>query len=66
MWWSCRPSVAITNNLVGPNLSRFGVKYDVRRDVPYSGSIPERSSMSSIGVGEVGSVGDCFDRYQCA
>src|ERR1700682_5371362 len=30
------PQVAINYNLVGPNLRASGVKFDVRRDLPYS------------------------------
>ncbi len=53
---------AIDYNLVGPNLRGSGVKFDVRKDVPYS-VYPEFEFDVPIGTGEVGSVGDCFDRY---
>jgi NADH-quinone oxidoreductase subunit D len=53
---------AIDYNLVGPNLRGSGVKYDVRRDVPYS-IYPELEFDVPIGTGEMGAVGDCFDRY---
>ena len=53
---------AIDYNLVGPNLRGSGVRYDVRRDVPYS-VYPELEFEVPIGKGEMGAVGDCFDRY---
>jgi len=53
---------AINYNLVGPNLRASGVKYDVRRDEPYS-VYPELEFEVPVGTGEVGTVGDCFDRY---
>ena len=53
---------AINYNLVGPNLRGSGVKYDVRRDEPYS-IYPELDFDLPIGTGEAGAVGDCFDRY---
>ena len=53
---------AIDYNLVGPNLRGCGVKYDVRRDEPYS-IYPELSFDVPIGTGEAGTLGDCFDRY---
>jgi NADH-quinone oxidoreductase subunit D len=53
---------AINYNLVGPNLRASGVKYDVRRDEPYS-VYPELEFDVPVGTGEVGTVGDCFDRY---
>jgi NADH-quinone oxidoreductase subunit D len=53
---------AIDYNLVGPNLRGSGVKFDVRKDVPYS-VYPEFEFDVPIGTGEVGTVGDCFDRY---
>lgn len=56
------PELAINYNLVGPNLRAAGVRYDVRRDEPYS-VYPEFEFDIPVGRGEVGSVGDCFDRY---
>jgi NADH-quinone oxidoreductase subunit D len=53
---------AIGYNLVGPNLRGSGVAYDVRRDDPYS-VYPELDFDVPVGRGEVGTVGDCFDRY---
>jgi len=56
------PEMAINYNLVGPNLRASGVKYDVRRDLPYS-VYPELEFEIPVGTGEVGTLGDCFDRY---
>src|SRR5438445_772119 len=53
---------AIDYNLVGPNLRGSGVRYDVRRDEPYS-VYPELDFEIPVGRGEMGRVGDCFDRY---
>ena len=53
---------AIAYNLVGPNLRASGVSYDVRRDDPYS-VYPALDFDVPVGRGEMGSVGDCFDRY---
>jgi len=53
---------AIDYNLVGPNLRGSGVKYDVRRNLPYS-VYPELEFDIPVGTGELGTVGDCFDRY---
>lgn len=54
--------MAINYNLVGPNLRASGVDYDVRRDEPYS-VYPELEFKVPVGSGEVGTTGDCFDRY---
>ena len=53
---------AIAYNLVGPNLRASGVRYDVRRDEPYS-VYPELEFDVPVGTGEVGVVGDSFARY---
>ena len=53
---------AINYNLVGPNLRACGIKYDVRRDEPYS-IYPELDFDIPTGAGEMGQQGDCFDRY---
>jgi NADH-quinone oxidoreductase subunit D len=50
--------------LVGPNLRASGVDFDVRRDVPYS-IYPEVQFEVPIGRGEVGAVGDSWDRFWC-
>ena len=53
---------AINYNLVGPNLRATGFPYDVRRDEPYS-VYPELEFNLPVGSGEMGTLGDCFDRY---
>ena len=53
---------AINYNLVGPNLRATGFQYDVRRDEPYS-VYPELEFDVPVGSGEMGTLGDCFDRY---
>ncbi len=53
---------AVNYNLVGPNLRGCGFQYDVRRDEPYS-IYPELDFEVPVGTGEVGTLGDCFDRY---
>jgi NADH-quinone oxidoreductase subunit D len=53
---------AIDYNLVGPNLRGSGVRYDVRKDEPYS-IYPEVDFDVPVGRGEMGVLGDCFDRY---
>jgi NADH-quinone oxidoreductase subunit D len=56
------PEEAVDFNLVGPNLRGSGVRYDVRRDEPYS-VYPELEFDVPVGTGEAGTVGDSFDRY---
>lgn len=53
---------AVAFNLVGPNLRGSGVKWDLRKEVPYS-AYPELEFDVPIGTGERGAVGDSFDRY---
>jgi NADH-quinone oxidoreductase subunit D len=53
---------AIDWNLVGPNLRGSGVDFDLRRDEPYS-IYPELDFAVPVGRGEMGTLGDCFDRY---
>ena len=53
---------AIDYNLTGPNLRGSGVKFDVRKDLPYS-VYAELDFEVPVGTGEAGTVGDCFDRY---
>jgi NADH-quinone oxidoreductase subunit D len=53
---------AIDYNLVGPNLRACGVKWDVRKDIPYS-VYPEFDFEIPIGSGEWGTTGDSMDRY---
>jgi NADH-quinone oxidoreductase subunit D len=53
---------AFSYNLVGPNLRGSGVKWDIRRDIPYS-IYPELEFDVPIGTAHVGKLGDSFDRY---
>jgi NADH-quinone oxidoreductase subunit D len=53
---------AIDWGLVGPNLRASGVKWDLRKDEPYS-LYPNLDFDIPVGRGEVGKVGDCFDRF---
>jgi NADH-quinone oxidoreductase subunit D len=53
---------AVNYNLVGPNLRASGVRYDVRRDEPYS-VYPELEFAVPVGTGTAGAIGDSFDRY---
>ena len=56
------PEMAIDYCLVGPNLRGSGVKFDVRRDLPYS-IYPELQFEIPVGRGELGVTGDCWDRF---
>ncbi len=54
--------VAINYAASGPVLRASGVKWDLRRDDPYS--IYDRFDFDVIvGDGQMGTVGDCWDRY---
>lgn len=54
--------VAFQYNIVGPNLRACGVKWDIRRDIPYS-VYPELDFEIPVGTGEKGTLGDSYDRY---
>ncbi|NOU48692.1 MAG: NADH-quinone oxidoreductase subunit D [Bacteroidales bacterium] len=55
------PDVAINFACSGPVLRGSGVKYDLRKDEPYS--IYDRFDFDiPVGTGEVGVVGDCWNR----
>ncbi len=54
--------VAINYGVTGPNLRGSGVKFDLRRNEPYS--IYDRFEFDiPVGEGLMGTVGDCWDRY---
>jgi NADH-quinone oxidoreductase subunit D len=53
---------AFQYNIVGPNLRACGLKWDIRRDIPYS-IYPELEFDVPVGSGEKGTLGDCYDRY---
>lgn len=53
---------AINWGVTGPNLRASGVKWDIRRNDPYS--IYDRFEFEiPVGQGLKGTVGDCWDRY---
>ena len=53
---------AYSYNLTGPNLRGSGADWDLRRDEPYG--IYDRFEFEvPVGTGEMGTVGDCWDRY---
>ena len=54
--------VAFQYNIVGPNLRACGVRWDIRRDIPYS-VYPELDFDIPVGTGERGTLGDSYDRY---
>ena len=56
------PDTAINYGVTGPNLRASGVKWDLRRDDPYS-AYDKFDFEIPIGKGEKGTVGDCWDRY---
>ena len=54
--------VAINYGVTGPSLRGSGVNFDLRKNEPYS--IYEKFDFEvPVGKGEMGSVGDCWDRY---
>jgi NADH-quinone oxidoreductase subunit D len=54
--------LAISHGVTGPSLRGSGVKRDLRRDEPYC--IYDRFDFDvPVGAGEMGTVGDCWDRY---
>lgn len=56
------PEVAINCGATGPMLRGSGVKWDLRKNDPYS--IYDRFEWEiPVGTGEMGTVGDCWDRY---
>jgi len=56
------PEMAKNYGLVGPNLRASGVAYDLRKAQPYS-VYDEFDFDIPVGKGEMGAVGDCWDRY---
>lgn len=56
------PEKAIEFTLVGPNLRSSGIKFDIRKDEPYS--IYDRFDFEiPTGNGKFGAQGDSYDRY---
>jgi len=56
------PDLAIAYGVSGPNIRASGIKWDIRRNEPYS-VYPELEFEIPVGSGEVGTVGDIWDRY---
>ncbi|MGQ0552306.1 MAG: NADH-quinone oxidoreductase subunit D [Planctomycetota bacterium] len=55
--------MALAYGLTGPVLRGSGVKWDLRRDVPYLWPYGELDFDVPVGEGTHGTLGDCFDRY---
>ena len=56
--------LAMDHGVTGPNLRASGVPKDLRRNAPYS--IYDQLQFDVIvGRGEKGTLGDCWDRYNC-
>ncbi|AIM37305.1 NADH-quinone oxidoreductase subunit D [Sphingobacterium sp. SG20118] len=55
--------VAINYGVSGPMLRASGIKWDLRRIDAYS-VYPEIDFEIPVGKGEMGSLGDCWDRYK--
>ncbi len=56
------PEDAFTFGCTGPVLRGSGVSFDCRRDDPY-GAYPKFDFEIPVGQGQMGAVGDCWDRY---
>lgn len=55
--------VAINYGCTGPMLRASGLKWDLRRVDEYS-AYPELEFDIPVGKGEMGTIGDCWDRYK--
>ena len=56
------PEKAIDFGLSGPNLRGSGIKYDLRKNRPYS-MYDKIDFNIPVGTGEAGTLGDAYDRY---
>lgn len=54
--------LALSHNVTGPNLRGSGLKWDLRKDLPYSG-YETYSFEVPVGIGKYGPLGSCWDRY---
>ncbi len=54
--------LALSYNVTGPNLRGSGVKWDLRKDEPYSGYETYDFNVP-VGQGVYGPLGSCWDRY---
>src|SRR5262245_56360419 len=57
----CPIELAISYDLTGPNLRGSGVSHDLRKDHPYCG-YENYDFDISVGKGQYGPIGSCFDR----
>ena len=55
--------MALAYGLTGPVLRGSGVRWDLRRDVPYLWPYDECEFDVPVGEGTHGTLGDCWDRY---
>lgn len=55
--------MALDYGCTGPVLRGSGVKWDLRRDVPYLDPYAEVEFEVPVGEGTHGTLGDCWDRY---
>lgn len=58
----CPAEMAIGYGLTGPSLRGSGVKWDLRKNMPYGG-YEQFDFDVPVGDGRHGAVGDCWDRY---
>jgi len=56
------PDVAVNYGVTGPSLRGSGVNWDLRKNDSYS-VYPDLEFDIPVGTGQMGSVGDCWDRY---
>jgi NADH-quinone oxidoreductase subunit D len=56
------PEIAVAYGVTGPNLRACGVKWDLRKNEPYSG-YENYDFDVPVGTDEVGVPGDCWNRY---
>jgi NADH-quinone oxidoreductase subunit D len=54
--------MALSYNITGPNLRGSGVRWDLRKDTPYSGYETYDFTVP-VGIGKFGPLGSCWDRY---
>jgi NADH-quinone oxidoreductase subunit D len=54
--------MALSYNITGPNLRGSGVRWDLRKDTPYSGYETYDFAVP-VGIGKFGPLGSCWDRY---
>jgi NADH-quinone oxidoreductase subunit D len=54
--------MALSYNITGPNLRGSGVRWDLRKDAPYSG-YETYDFIVPVGIGKFGPLGSCWDRY---